>query len=215
VTAAAGAGDRVILIGAGRFAEEITDLAADAGVIVAAWIEGLEPARADAAHDPPIVWLDDLAAFEPGLHLVPAIGTVRRRGLVERLLAEGRAFATVVHPSAVVSRSAVLEPGCVVFPNVVVGARTHVGAGTIVNRGALIGHHVTIGAGSFVGPGAIVGGGAILGEQVHVGIGAVVRDDRRVGDRAVIGAGAVAVADVEADSTVVGVPAKPVSPGPR
>jgi serine acetyltransferase len=38
----------------------------------------------------------------------------------------------------------------------------------------------------------------------------VIRDDRRVGDRAVVGAGAVVVADVDAEVTVVGVPAKPM-----
>ena len=35
---------RVILVGAASFAEEVSDLAAMAGVQVAAWIEGLEPA---------------------------------------------------------------------------------------------------------------------------------------------------------------------------
>jgi acetyltransferase-like isoleucine patch superfamily enzyme len=50
----------------------------------------------------------------------------------------------------------------------------------------------------------------VLGEQVHVGVGAVVRDRLRIGDRAVIGMGAVAVKDVPADVTVVGVPAAPL-----
>ena len=203
-------GDRIVLVGAGRFAEEITDLAADAGVVIAAWIEGLQPARANAAHMPPIVWVDDQAGFEPGLSIAPAIGSVRRRALVERLVAEGRSLATIVHPSAVIARTAILELGCVVFPNVVIGARARIGGGTIVNRGALIGHHVTIGTGSFVGPGANIGGGVVVGEEAHIGIGAVVRDDRRIGARATIGAGAVAVADVDPDTTVVGVPARPI-----
>lgn len=211
MTGQARAGDRIILVGAGRFAEEITDIAFDAGVEVAAWIEGLDPARADPAHDPPIIWVDGQAAFEASLPVAPAIGAVRRRALMDRLAAEGRGFATLVHPSAVLARTAILEPGCVVFPNVVVGARTRVGSGTILNRGALIGHHADIGSGSFVGPGAIVGGGVTLGEQVHVGIGAVIRDDRRVGERSVIGAGAVVVGDVGPDLTVVGIPARPMS----
>ena len=214
MTDEARAGDRLILVGAGRFAEEIADLAADAGVLVVAWIEGLDPARADPAHEPPIVWVDDQAGFEPGLPIAPAIGAVRRRALVERLIGEGRRLATLVHPSAVVARSAEIGAGCVIFPNVVVGARTVIGAGTIVNRGALVGHHGTIGAGSFLAPGANVGGGVTLGEEVHVGIGAVIRDDRRVGDRAVVGAGAVVVSDVEAGVTVVGIPAKPMATRP-
>ena len=51
-----------------------------------------------------------------------------------------------------------------------------------------------------------------MGEQVHIAVGATVRDDLNIGDRAVIGAGAAAVKDVPADTTVVGVPAKPMEP---
>ena len=42
----------ILLVGAGRFAEEVADLAADAGVEVAAWIEGLDPERAEPAIGP-------------------------------------------------------------------------------------------------------------------------------------------------------------------
>ena len=45
--------------------------------------------------------------------ILPAIGSPRRRDLVERLVYEGRALATVVHPSAVVARTALQgELGC-------------------------------------------------------------------------------------------------------
>ena len=200
---------RVLLVGAASFAEEITDLCHSAGVEVAGCIEGIDPAAADPTADPPIIWVDDQAAFEPDLPVLPAIGSVARRGIVERLVAEGRELATFVHPTAVVAPSAVVEEGCVVFPMVVIGARTRVGLGTIVNRGALIGHHTSIGPFSFLGPGANVAGKVRLGTQVHVGIGAIVRDGLSVGDGAVVGSGAVAVADVEAGVTVVGIPARP------
>lgn len=205
-------GSRAILVGAGRFAEEITDIASDAGVEILAWIEGLDQDRADASREPRILWVDDQAAFEPALPIVPAIGSVRRRPLVERLVAEGRSLATLVHPSAVVARSAVLGPGVVIFPNVVIGARTRIGAGTIVNRGALIGHHGEVGRHAFIGPGANVGGAVTIGDGAHIAIGAVVRDQLTVGSGATVGAGAVAVKDVVADVVVVGVPAREYDP---
>ncbi len=204
------AAHRIVLVGAGRFAEEITDVALMAGVEVAGWIEGLDASRARTT-PPPIVWVDDQRRFEPDAPIVPAIGAVARRALCERLLGEGRQLATLVHPSAVIAPSAEIEAGCVIFPNVVIGARSRVGMGTIVNRGALIGHHTEIGPWSFLGPGANVAGAVRLGEQVHVGLAATVRDQLTIGARAVIGAGAVAVADVPADTTVVGIPAKPIA----
>lgn len=200
----------VILVGAGRFAEEITDLAADAGIAVAAWIEGVDPERADARHRPPIVWVGDHGAIDRRLQILPAIGSVRRRGLIERLVAEGRELATLIHPSAVVARSASIGPGCVLFAGVIIGARTSLGVGTIVNRGALIGHHTAIGSHVFVGPGANIAGGVTIGDEAYIAMAAVVRDDRTVGARATVGAGAVVVRDVSTDVTVVGLPARPI-----
>ncbi|HEY0443316.1 MAG TPA: acetyltransferase [Candidatus Limnocylindrales bacterium] len=201
---------RVILVGAARFAEEITDIAIDAGIDVAGWIEGLDPARADGAHVPPIIWVDAQATVEPETPIAPAIGSVRRGALMDRLVGEGRSLATIVHPSAVIARTAIVEDGCVIFPNVVVGARTRIGAGTIVNRGVLIGHHSVVGPGAFLAPGANVAGGVTIGRGVHVGIGAIVRDDCSIGDEATVGAGAVVVRDVPAGITVIGLPARPM-----
>lgn len=196
------------MIGAASFAEEITDLCRSSGLEVVGWIEGLDRGAVNTAVDPPIIWVDDQASFEPDVPVLPAIGSVARRGIVERLVGEGRTLATFVHPSAVVSPSAELEPGVVVFPLVVVGARTHIGRATIVNRGALVGHHTSIGAFSFLGPGANVAGKVRIGEGVHIGIGAIVRDGIAIGDGAVVGSGAVAVGDVTAGTTVMGIPAR-------
>jgi acetyltransferase EpsM len=48
----------------------------------------------------------------------------------------------------------------------------------------------------------------------HVGAGATLRQGILVGDWATVGAGAVVVADVVAEVTVVGVPAKPMPTRP-
>ena len=69
---------RVILVGAASFAEEVADLAPAAGFEVAAWIEGLDRTAVDPDHDPPILWVDDQATFEPELPILPAIGSVAR-----------------------------------------------------------------------------------------------------------------------------------------
>jgi len=201
---------RVILVGAFTFAEETSDLCRMADIEVAAWIEGLDRARVDPAHDPPILWVDDQAAFEPDLPILPAIGSVARKGIVTRLVGEGRSLATLIHASAVIAPSAVIEPGCVVFPLAVVAARARIGEGTVLNRGALVGHHTVVGPYSFLGPGANVCGLVTIGEQVHVGPGAIVRDRTKVGDGATVGMGAVVVGDVAAGTTVIGLPARAV-----
>jgi len=198
------------MAGAKNFALEVQEACEAAGFEVAAMIEGLDPERVGADKNPPVLWIDEQAVFEPDLPLVIGIGQVKRRQFIERLVSEGRRLQTIVHPTAIVSKSAVIGDGCVILAGAVIGAGAQIGRGSVINRACSIGHHTVIGAGSFVGPGAAVAGEITMGEQVHVAVGATVRDNLTIGDRAVVGAGAAAVKDVPADTTVVGVPARPM-----
>lgn len=63
-----------------------------------------------------------------------------------------------------------------------------------------------------IGTGGHGDGVPILGDHVDVGAGAKVLGDIRIGHRARIGANAVVTHDVPADATVVGIPARVVSP---
>jgi sugar O-acyltransferase (sialic acid O-acetyltransferase NeuD family) len=203
------------MAGAKNFAHEVREACEAAGFEVAAMIEGLDPARVGADKQPPVLWIDEQAAFEPELALVIGVGQVKRRRFIERLMAEGRRLQTVVHPTAIVSKSAVIGEGCVILAGAVIGAGAQIGRATVINRACSIGHHTVIGPWSFVGPGAAVAGEITMGEQVHIAVGATVRDDLTIGDRAVVGAGAAAVKDVPADTTVVGVPARPIERRPE
>ena len=50
-----------------------------------------------------------------------------------------------------------------------------------------------------------------LGSNISIGAGAKVIGNIKIGDGARIGANAVVVKDVEAETTVVGIPAKPIA----
>ncbi|HYI22905.1 MAG TPA: acetyltransferase [Candidatus Limnocylindrales bacterium] len=201
---------RAVMAGAKNFAQDVAETCAAAGIEIVAMIEGLDRGRVSAAAMPPVIWVDEQSEFEPDLPLVIGIGQIARRAYVERLESEGRRLLGVRHPSTIVSPSAVIEEGCVLLPGVIVAAGARIGRGTVLNRACSIGHHTTIGPWSFVGPGASVAGEITMGEQVYIAVGATVRDMISIGDRAVVGAGAAAVSDVPADTTVVGVPARPI-----
>ncbi len=74
-----------------------------------------------------------------------------------------------------------------------------------IQRGAVIFPWVTIGlrAGDFRGP--------TIGRGVHIGTGAKVIGPVTIGANAQIGANAVVVDDVPANTTVVGIPARPIA----
>jgi acetyltransferase EpsM len=205
----------LLVLGSRIFAEEVADLVEQSGDYeLAGFVENWERERCGAellGH--PVHWIDDVAGMAGSHVAVCALGTTRRRAFVEQIEALGFGFATVRHPSAVVSPAARLGPGGVVGPGVVVATKTEVGAHVILNRGVLLGHHTTVGRFVTVSPGANVAGCVTIGDGAYVGMGATVLDRIRIGEDAVVGAGAVVTRNVSPRTQVMGVPARVVKNG--
>ncbi len=101
--------------------------------------------------------------------------------------------------SCVIGRGADFGPGFVIVHShgVVINGKVRGGANVHLE------HEVTLGdSGS--------GDCPVLGSNVYVGAGAKVIGPVAIGDGAKVGANAVVVRDVDADTTVVGIPARPV-----
>ncbi|KGL41280.1 hypothetical protein BMT55_03620 [Listeria newyorkensis] len=136
-----------------------------------------------------------------------AIGDNKARAGVAAKLGDVR-YATIIHPTAIISKAATIEPGTVIMPLAVVQPDSVIGAHTIINTGAIVEHDVIISEAAHVSPRATVTGGVKIGTGVHVGASAVVNPGVDLGAYSVIGAGAVVVGDTEAGMTYVGVPAR-------
>lgn len=127
-----------------------------------------------------------------------------------RLARDARcAFATLVHPSAVIHESVALGAGTVVFAGAVVQPDTRIGPHGIVNTGASIDHDCVLGVAVHVAPGVRLAGGVVVGDEAFIGIGAVAIPNTRIGARATIGAGAAVIHDIPSDVIAVGIPARP------
>lgn len=116
--------------------------------------------------------------------------------------------ATLVHPTAAVSRSATIGLGTVVMPNAVINADSVIGANCIINSGAIVEHDCCIADHVHISPGATLCGGVRVCAYSQVGINASVLPGIEIAERAIVGAGAVVLEDVGAGDTVAGVPAK-------
>lgn len=124
------------------------------------------------------------------------------------LKAAGARLATLLHPSAVISRYANIAEGSVAFAGAVINAYAQVGMGCILNTGCSVDHDCALSAAVHVSPGARLAGGVRVGELSWIGIGASVRQSVQIGRGVMVAAGAVVVADVPDDATVAGVPAR-------
>ncbi len=67
---------------------------------------------------------------------VCAIGTPKRAAYIAQVEGMGFRFATVVHPTARISRSARVGAGSIVSAGVVIAAHTNIGADVIVTAAA-------------------------------------------------------------------------------
>ncbi len=133
----------------------------------------------------------------------------RRGRIVESLGIPPDRFATLVHPSAVVSGHSSVEAGAVVYPYAFIGSGTRIGRQALVMSHASINHDVNIGEYAIVASGAVILGKVSIGVHSYIGAGAAIRQGLSVGDGSLVGMGSVVVRDVEPRSVVMGVPAKP------
>jgi sugar O-acyltransferase (sialic acid O-acetyltransferase NeuD family) len=131
-----------------------------------------------------------------------------RYDIVQLPCFENVELATIVHPSAIISRFSTIGKGTVVMAGAVVNCNTKIGNNCIINTGSTIDHDNILGNFVHVSPGAHLGGTVEIGDGTHVGIGASVRNNISIGAWSVVGAGAAVVKNVPDNVTVMGVPAR-------
>lgn len=196
---------RIVVVGAGGHAKVVVDAARCAG------------------HDV-VAILDDRTDIETvlGVPITVRIADVRADGFVVALGDNGarsRAFAehirsvtpvTVVHPDAVVAKSARIGVGSVILAGVVVNAEAVIGDDVILNTRCSIDHDCRIDAHAHIAPGVTICGGTHVAEGALVGAGSSVIPRIRIGQWSVVGAGASVVADVPDGETHAGTPARPL-----
>nr|WP_315519214.1 UDP-N-acetylbacillosamine N-acetyltransferase [uncultured Campylobacter sp.] len=160
-----------------------------------------------------IVFLDDASErkFSPELEkfdIIIAIGDNKtRQKISQKVEAAGFEIVNLIHKSAVVSESAVIEKGVVVMPNAVINAKARIKEGAIINSGAVIEHECDIGKFAHISPNAALAGNVRVGEFTHVGIGSSVIQGISIGKNCIIGAGSVVVRDIKDGIKAYGVPA--------
>ena len=184
---------------------------------------------------PETVFIDDHAAAESllgcpvmGFHtfrkrcsaadtrFVITIGEPKiRKEAFDRMKEAGYEGARLVHPDAYVSPDAEVGEGAVIGPDVFIGSQAKIGKNFYGAKGASVGHDAVIGDHTRVGVGAFIGGHTVIGENAFIGSGATLKDRIRIGDFSVVAIGSAVFSDVEANTTVMGNPARIINEGAR
>ncbi|MFC4164320.1 acetyltransferase [Epilithonimonas zeae] len=121
----------------------------------------------------------------------------------------------LIHPSSIISRTAVFGHGNVVMAGAVINSSVQVGNHCVVNTSACIDHDCEIEDFVHISPNAALAGNIKVKEGAQVGIGASIKQNVIIGKWSVVGAGAVVINDVPDNVIVVGNPAKIINNIPK
>jgi sugar O-acyltransferase (sialic acid O-acetyltransferase NeuD family) len=152
--------------------------------------------------------LREHAGAVPGNFVVAIGDNAIRKKLYLELVQDGWTPQAVIHPSAIIARDSKIGAGTVIFAGAIINPASVVGDNTIINTAATIDHDGNIGSHCHIAPGCHLAGNVLVSEGAFLGIGACVIPKVKIGSWSVAGAGSVLLKDVDAHTTVVGVPAK-------
>lgn len=183
----------ICLVGYDRFANVLYDCLFSQGQIVTACTAIESPSENPFGlkylgnENNPLV-LEVLKAYE---FFVCHENNMVRRTITQKLRPISGEPITVLHKSAIISRSIQAGEGVAYGPRVIVNSSVKVGEGVLIKAGAILDHGCTLNNYSNVGVGAIVCEGAVIGENATIGAGAVVLSGAIVPANAVIDPGTV------------------------
>lgn len=158
---------------------------------------------------------DIISKYSPkDIEFMTGIGEpVLREKIFNKVKEKDYGFAILVHPSASVAESAVLEEGTMVSYNAFVSIKAHLQTNTLIQPMACVHHECSVGRNSVVSTSAVMGGNSSLGYNSFIGLGASVKQGISVGNGSVVGMGAVVIKNVSDRVMVVGNPARAIKMG--
>ena len=119
-------------------------------------------------------------------------------------------FATLKHPTAVVSRNVELGYGVILMPGVIISPDVTIGHHTQLYANSFVGHNTTVGSYCFIANNASVGGRIVVEDGVHIGSNSSIIERITLGKWSLVGLGAVVLKDVEPFTKVAGNPARSI-----
>jgi sugar O-acyltransferase (sialic acid O-acetyltransferase NeuD family) len=207
----------LVLIGAGGFARETAQAVHALNDNGAGWrLLGYlddDPARHGLVIDGiPVLGGRDLVEQLPGASFVVCTGRpgdyVSRLRIVHELGLPPDRYATIVHPSASVSRSSSIGAGSVLLAQVTLTAAVTVGAHVAIMPHVTLTHDAVVEDFVTIASGVNLGGGARVQRAAYLGAGALIGENRAVGAFSLVGMGAVVTRDVPEREVWVGIPAR-------
>lgn len=205
----------LILVGGGGHCKSVIEAAQSAGFDIKGILDMPERVGEECLGIKVIGTDNDIPLYVKDYDFVVTLGFIKnpdRRVLIHEMISrnDGR-MATIIAPTAHVSKYASVGHGSVILHNAAINACAKVGIGCIINTGSIIEHDAIIEDYCHISTGAIVNGTCHIGTGTFIGSGSVVCNGIYIKNNTVVGAGAVVCHDIEESGTYIGIPAKRIN----
>lgn len=125
-----------------------------------------------------------------------------RTKVLQEFKLKGASFTTIIHPSALVSKSAQIGEGSIISHNVSIGPKAIIGSFNVINSRCTIGHDARVGDNNFLSPQVVLGGYAQIGNNNLLGTNSCLIPDITMGNNNKIMAGMAVLNKVNDNETV-------------
>lgn len=207
----------LIIVGAGDFGREVASLVNNINTVEPVWnILGHvdDHLTGITSEGLPILGgvscLNTISENKPYIIVAIADSQIRKQ-IAIHLESLGYPFATLVHPSVIVSGSLQVGVGSIICAGTVFAINTQVGRHCIINLQCTLGHDVILEDFVSLMPGTNLAGKVHIKEGCYFGLNSCVINDRVIGEWTIVGAGAAVVRDLPARVVAVGVPARSIN----
>ena len=205
--------DAIVVVGAGRQGRNVAEILAltPTATPVAGFLDDTKRLGDCVDGQPVRGGFERLAdpSFVAGHRWIVAVGDCSvRYDVASRLDAMGAQFASAIHPTVLISKTARLGRGLYLAGYSNVRQDSWIGDWCIVESGVMVGANAQLGAACLIGGGSQLTGGASTGDRTLIASGVVLGLEIAVGADCVIGANAAVIRDVPDNCTAYGVPAR-------
>jgi len=117
-------------------------------------------------------------------------------------------FATIIHPTSVVSSSCTLGQGVYIGPFSFISSDTVVCDNVVIQPHVMIGHDTMVGHSSVLSTNTVLAGNCTVGDRVFIALNVSVEQKRKIGSDSIIGMASCVNKDIPSNVIAMGYPAR-------